>query len=118
MDTASGRGCAPGVAETQVERGATREATRSGRRARRGALGSGAAVAGALAFAPAALLAGGAREAPSLEARLGERVFGQAGAIATVAGVLRRAASRGAAAGRPAGSLLFVGPQGVGKTLL
>jgi ATP-dependent Clp protease ATP-binding subunit ClpA len=93
---------------------------------RRGALRAGAAVAvvgalGTVATAPAALLGaagGGGDPGPALEARLGARVFGQAGAIAAVAGVLRRSGSEPAATGRPAGCVLFVGPQGVGKTML
>jgi len=53
----------------------------------------------------------------SLEAALGERVIGHAGAVAKIAGVLRRNYA-GFASRRPMGAFLLAGPTGVGKTEL
>jgi ATP-dependent Clp protease ATP-binding subunit ClpB len=54
----------------------------------------------------------------NLEARLGSRVVGQDEAIRAVANVVRRARSGIQDPNRPLGSLLFLGPTGVGKTYL
>jgi ATP-dependent Clp protease ATP-binding subunit ClpB len=54
----------------------------------------------------------------SLEARLGAKVIGQSEAIRAVANVVRRARSGIQDPNRPLGSLLFLGPTGVGKTYL
>jgi ATP-dependent Clp protease ATP-binding subunit ClpB len=54
----------------------------------------------------------------SLESRLGSRVVGQDEAIRAVANVVRRARSGIQDPNRPLGSLLFLGPTGVGKTFL
>lgn len=53
-----------------------------------------------------------------LEQRLREQVIGQDEAIRTVVGAVRRSRCGIAEQGRPAGSFLFVGPTGVGKTEL
>ncbi|HIV87557.1 MAG TPA: ATP-dependent Clp protease ATP-binding subunit [Candidatus Pygmaiobacter gallistercoris] len=53
-----------------------------------------------------------------LEHRLSGRVIGQEPAIRAVAAAIRRARSGLAAENRPAGSFLFLGPTGVGKTEL
>jgi ATP-dependent Clp protease ATP-binding subunit ClpB len=53
-----------------------------------------------------------------LEKRLGSKVIGQDEAIATVANVVRRSRSGIQDPNRPLGSLLFLGPTGVGKTYL
>jgi ATP-dependent Clp protease ATP-binding subunit ClpB len=54
----------------------------------------------------------------SMEARLGERVIGQKKAITAVSNAVRRARSGLQDENRPVGSLLFLGPTGVGKTEL
>ncbi|HRE91553.1 MAG TPA: AAA family ATPase, partial [Myxococcota bacterium] len=53
-----------------------------------------------------------------LEARLSSKVIGQDEAIASVANVVRRSRSGIQDPNRPLGSLLFLGPTGVGKTYL
>lgn len=53
-----------------------------------------------------------------LEARLHQRVVGQDEAVVAVADAVRRQRAGLADPGRPAGSFLFVGPTGVGKTEL
>ncbi len=54
----------------------------------------------------------------SIEAALSRRVVGQPQAVAAVAGALRRARAGVSDPRRPLGSLLFIGPTGVGKTEL
>jgi len=54
----------------------------------------------------------------SLESRLSAKVIGQEEAIKAVANVVRRARSGIQDPNRPLGSLLFLGPTGVGKTYL
>jgi ATP-dependent Clp protease ATP-binding subunit ClpC len=53
-----------------------------------------------------------------LEAELARRVVGQEAAVEAVADAVRSGRAGLAAPGRPTGSLLFVGPPGVGKTEL
>jgi ATP-dependent Clp protease ATP-binding subunit ClpB len=53
-----------------------------------------------------------------MEARLGERVVGQAKAVRAVANAVRRARAGLQDENRPIGSFLFLGPTGVGKTEL
>ncbi|MFQ5512163.1 MAG: ATP-dependent chaperone ClpB [Candidatus Krumholzibacteriia bacterium] len=53
-----------------------------------------------------------------LEARLGERVVGQAYAVRAVSEAVRRARAGLSVENKPVGSFLFVGPTGVGKTEL
>jgi len=53
-----------------------------------------------------------------LEKRLGKKVIGQDEAVSAVANVVRRSRSGIQNPGRPLGSLLFLGPTGVGKTYL
>ena len=53
-----------------------------------------------------------------LEERLAERVVGQDEAIRSLASAIRRRAAGLLPGGRPAGSFLFTGPSGVGKTEL
>jgi ATP-dependent Clp protease ATP-binding subunit ClpA len=54
----------------------------------------------------------------SLEESLGRVVFGQEGAVATVARAIKRARAGLGQPERPAGCFLFTGPTGVGKTEL
>ncbi len=54
----------------------------------------------------------------NLEAELGEAVIGQAEAIGAIARALRRSRADLKDPRRPIGSFLFLGPTGVGKTLL
>ncbi len=54
----------------------------------------------------------------ALEAELDERVIGQSEAVSSVARALRRARAGMKDPARPIGSFLFLGPSGVGKTLL
>ncbi len=56
--------------------------------------------------------------AESLEEQLSRRVVGQTDAIHAVASAIRRRSAGLLPAGRPAGSFLFTGPSGVGKTEL
>ena len=53
-----------------------------------------------------------------MEARLGDRVIGQASAISAVSNAVRRARAGIQDENRPIGSFLFLGPTGVGKTEL
>jgi len=53
-----------------------------------------------------------------MEARLGQRVIGQARAIQAVSNAVRRARSGLQDPNRPIGSFIFMGPTGVGKTEL
>ena len=53
-----------------------------------------------------------------MEARIGERVIGQQGAVVAVANAVRRARAGLQDENRPIGSFLFLGPTGVGKTEL
>jgi ATP-dependent Clp protease ATP-binding subunit ClpB len=64
------------------------------------------------------LLASERQKLLQLEDRLGERVIGQAEAVAAVAAAIRRARAGMQAPTRPVGSFLFLGPTGVGKTEL
>ena len=64
------------------------------------------------------ILATEAEKLLKLEAELGQRVVGQAEAIAAVANALRRSRAGIAEPARPMGSFLFLGPTGVGKTEL
>ena len=64
------------------------------------------------------LMAGERQKLLELEARLGERVIGQAEAVAAVAAAIRRARAGMKDPRRPVGSFLFLGPTGVGKTEL
>jgi ATP-dependent Clp protease ATP-binding subunit ClpA len=64
------------------------------------------------------LLAGERQKLLELECRLGERVIGQAEAVAAVAASIRRARAGMQDPRRPVGSFLFLGPTGVGKTEL
>ena len=58
------------------------------------------------------------RKLLELEARLGKKVIGQDEAIKAVSNVVRRSRSGIQNPNRPLGSLLFLGPTGVGKTYL
>ena len=53
-----------------------------------------------------------------MESELGARVIGQAPAISAIARALRRSRADLRNPGRPIGSFIFLGPTGVGKTLL
>ncbi|NDA76108.1 MAG: AAA family ATPase, partial [Synechococcaceae bacterium WB8_3_299] len=64
------------------------------------------------------LLAGERQKLLELEQRLGEKVLGQAEAVAAVAAAIRRARAGMKDPRRPVGSFLFMGPTGVGKTEL
>jgi ATP-dependent Clp protease ATP-binding subunit ClpA len=64
------------------------------------------------------LMAGERQKLLELETRLGERVIGQAEAVAAVAAAIRRARAGMKDPRRPVGSFLFLGPTGVGKTEL
>jgi ATP-dependent Clp protease ATP-binding subunit ClpA len=64
------------------------------------------------------LMAGERQKLLELENRLGEKVLGQADAVAAVAAAIRRARAGMKDARRPVGSFLFLGPTGVGKTEL
>ncbi|HEX6767300.1 MAG TPA: ATP-dependent Clp protease ATP-binding subunit, partial [Polyangiaceae bacterium] len=66
----------------------------------------------------AKMLEGEAERLLSLEARLGERVIGQDGAVGAVSRAVRRGRIGLRDARRPIGSFLFLGPSGVGKTEL
>lgn len=93
------------------------------RTTRRGALRVGAVVA--VGPAAGSISAGGLGQEgapgaplPGLEARLRQRIVGQEAAVAAVAGAIRRSRSDRAERPRPSGSFLFLGPIGVGKTML
>jgi ATP-dependent Clp protease ATP-binding subunit ClpB len=64
------------------------------------------------------MLEGERHKLMQMEERLGQRVVGQAEAIAAVANAVRRARSGLQDPNRPIGSFLFLGPTGVGKTEL
>jgi ATP-dependent Clp protease ATP-binding subunit ClpC len=77
-----------------------------------------AAVARSTGIPTARLQAGEAAALLDLDARLARRVVGQDEAVAAVADAVRRSRAGLAGPGRPAGSFLFLGPTGVGKTEL
>jgi ATP-dependent Clp protease ATP-binding subunit ClpC len=77
-----------------------------------------AAVARSTGIPTARLQAGEAAELLELDARLARRVVGQDEAVAAVADAVRRSRAGLAGPDRPAGSFLFLGPTGVGKTEL
>ncbi len=64
------------------------------------------------------LLEGEVQKLVQMEARLAQRVVGQAEAIRAVSNAVRRARSGLSDPNRPIGSFLFLGPTGVGKTEL
>ncbi|ASW53026.1 ATP-dependent chaperone ClpB [Plantactinospora sp. KBS50] len=64
------------------------------------------------------LLEGETAKLLRMEQSLGERVVGQAQAVAAVSDAVRRARAGVADPDRPTGSFLFLGPTGVGKTEL
>ena len=64
------------------------------------------------------LLEGEVEKLLHLEQLLGQRVIGQQPAVSAVANAIRRSRSGLADSNRPIGSLLFLGPTGVGKTEL
>ena len=64
------------------------------------------------------LAEGDATRLLQLESELHKRVIGQEDAIGTVASAIRRARSGVSDGRRPMGSFIFLGPTGVGKTLL
>ncbi len=64
------------------------------------------------------LLEGEIQKLLRMEERLHERVVGQAEAVAAVSNAVRRARAGMQDPARPLGSFLFLGPTGVGKTLL
>jgi len=53
-----------------------------------------------------------------MEAEIHKRVIGQSGAVRRVSSAIRRARSGVSSPRRPTGSFIFLGPTGVGKTLL
>jgi len=75
-------------------------------------------VARSTGIPTARLQAGDAAELLDLEERLARRVVGQHEAVAAVADAVRRSRAGLASPDRPAGSFLFLGPTGVGKTEL
>ncbi|CAA9440591.1 MAG: ATP-dependent Clp protease ATP-binding subunit ClpA [uncultured Pseudonocardia sp.] len=77
-----------------------------------------AAVARSTGIPTARLQAGEAAALLDLDARLARRVVGQDEAVAAVADAVRRSRAGLAGPDRPAGSFLFLGPTGVGKTEL
>src|SRR5207237_1819196 len=64
------------------------------------------------------LLEGEVAKLLKMEERLHERVVGQDEAVTVVANAVRRARAGMQDPNRPLGSFLFLGPTGVGKTLL
>ena len=64
----------------------------------------------------AKMLEGEQQKLISMETKLGERVVGQAKALAAVANAVRRSRAGLQEKHRPMGSFLFLGPTGVGKT--
>ena len=64
------------------------------------------------------MLEGEREKLVKMEARLGDRVIGQAEAIKAVSDAVRRARSGLGDPNRPIGSFIFLGPTGVGKTEL
>jgi ATP-dependent Clp protease ATP-binding subunit ClpC len=77
-----------------------------------------AAVARATGIPVARLDAAGRDRLLNLEAHLAARVVGQVAAVEAVADAVRAGRAGLASPGRPVGSLLFLGPTGVGKTEL
>ncbi|MCX6466042.1 MAG: ATP-dependent Clp protease ATP-binding subunit [Pseudonocardiales bacterium] len=77
-----------------------------------------ALVARSTGIPTARLRAGEGAELLDLEERLARRVVGQHEAVAAVADAVRRSRAGLASPHRPAGSFLFLGPTGVGKTEL
>ena len=75
-------------------------------------------VARSTGIPTARLRAGDAAELLDLDERLARRVVGQDEAVHAVADAVRRSRAGLAAPERPAGSFLFLGPTGVGKTEL
>ena len=84
------------------------------RETRRQVIASGAAVVAAPALAPLAAVS----PLDGLEAALRRQLVGQDGAVAAVAGALRRLRPTPFAPQRFRASFLFLGPTGVGKTML
>ncbi|MEM6489699.1 MAG: AAA family ATPase, partial [Pseudomonadota bacterium] len=64
------------------------------------------------------MLEGEREKLVAMEAKLAERVVGQATAVSAVANAVRRSRAGLADPNRPMGSFLFLGPTGVGKTEL
>ncbi len=64
------------------------------------------------------LLAGESEKLLNLEAELGKRLIGQKAAVKSVSDAVRRTKAGISDPDRPTGSLLFLGPTGVGKTEL
>jgi ATP-dependent Clp protease ATP-binding subunit ClpB len=64
------------------------------------------------------LLQGETEKLLSMEGRLGERLVGQKKAVRAVADAVRRSRAGISDPNRPTGSFLFLGPTGVGKTVL
>ena len=64
------------------------------------------------------MLRGEREKLVEMEARLGERVIGQAEVLTAVSNAVRRARAGLQDTNRPLGSFLFIGPTGVGKTEL
>ena len=78
-----------------------------------------AAVITSVTGIPAERIAGGELErVRTLDARLSERIIGQDEAVHSVAKAIRRSRSGLKDENRPVGVFMFVGPTGVGKTLL
>ncbi|MCH5329738.1 MAG: ATP-dependent Clp protease ATP-binding subunit [Alistipes sp.] len=78
-----------------------------------------ASVITAMTGIPAERIAGGELErVRTLQERLSARIIGQNEAVASVAKAIRRSRSGLRDSRRPVGVFLFVGPTGVGKTLL
>jgi ATP-dependent Clp protease ATP-binding subunit ClpB len=78
-----------------------------------------AEVVGAWTGIPAGrLLEGETEKLLHMEERIGERLIGQAEAVAAVSDAVRRARAGISDPDRPTGSFLFLGPTGVGKTEL
>ena len=64
------------------------------------------------------LLQGESEKLLAMEARIGERLIGQAKAVRAVSDAVRRSRAGISDPNRPTGSFLFLGPTGVGKTEL
>lgn len=75
-------------------------------------------VSAATGIPVAKMLSGEREKMLAMEAILGERVVGQAEAIAAVSDAVRRSRAGLSDPNRPSGSFLFLGPTGVGKTEL
>lgn len=65
---------------------------------------------------PVDFITGGESGTEHIEKVLRERIIGQEKAVASIVAAVRRRASRISDPSRPAGSMLFYGPHGVGKT--